>query len=119
MSNRVATASRGRAVRRRDVAAPLGAMARCRCCCRVARCGAATRRCRLPRGRSALECAPLVLIELRGGNDGLNTVVPYAEDAYKRLRPAIHLPEDQLLALDDHFALHRALAPLLPAWQAR
>jgi uncharacterized protein (DUF1501 family) len=61
----------------------------------------------------------LVLIELRGGNDGLNTVVPYAEDAYKRLRPAIHIPEDQLLALDDQFALHPALAPLLPAWQAR
>ena len=31
----------------------------------------------------------LVLIELAGGNDGLNTVVPYADPAYQRLRPGI------------------------------
>ena len=35
----------------------------------------------------------LVVLELSGGNDGLNTVVPYADDAYYRLRPQIGMPE--------------------------
>jgi len=60
----------------------------------------------------------LVLIELRGGNDALNMVIPYAEDAYARLRPMIHVPEDQLLALDDALAFHPAMAALKDSWQA-
>lgn len=54
----------------------------------------------------------LVLIQLAGGNDGLNTVVPFADPHYRRLRPNLGLPADQLLKLDDHFALHRDCAPL-------
>ncbi|MBT8145318.1 MAG: hypothetical protein KJN90_00610, partial [Gammaproteobacteria bacterium] len=38
----------------------------------------------------------LVILELSGGNDGLNTVVPYGDDAYYRHRPNIGLPKDQL-----------------------
>src|SRR5215470_13393605 len=61
----------------------------------------------------------LVLVELKGGNDGLNTVVPYADPAYYTLRPRIGVRRDDVLQLDDRTGLHPALAPLLPIWQAR
>ncbi len=51
----------------------------------------------------------LVVVELDGGNDGLNTVVPYGDDAYYRQRPKIGLPAANLRKLDDHFAFHPAL----------
>ncbi len=59
----------------------------------------------------------LILIELKGGNDGLNTVVPYADAEYYALRPRIAIARDQALPLDAHTALHPALAPLMPFWQ--
>ena len=52
----------------------------------------------------------LVVLELSGGNDGLNTVVPYADDAYYRARPGIGLPKDRLRLLDDHFGLNPGMA---------
>lgn len=61
----------------------------------------------------------LVLVELAGANDGLNTVVPWQDDAYHRLRPTLALSRDELLPLPDSaLALHRALAPLQPAFDA-
>ena len=63
----------------------------------------------------------LVVLFLRGGSDGLNMVVPYAEDAYYRARPslAIARPNDKSVkaellsvAITDHFAFHPSLAPL-------
>jgi len=51
----------------------------------------------------------LVVAELSGGNDGLNTVVPYADDAYYRLRPTIGIPEAQLLKLEDGYGFHPSL----------
>jgi uncharacterized protein (DUF1501 family) len=48
----------------------------------------------------------LVVVELSGGNDGLNTVVPFHDDAYYRHRPTISIPREQLLALDDRFGLN-------------
>tara|TARA_B100001250_G_scaffold414040_1_gene450360 strand:- start:1451 stop:2698 length:1248 start_codon:yes stop_codon:yes gene_type:complete len=48
----------------------------------------------------------LVVLELSGGNDGLNTVVPYGDDAYYRHRPEIGIPKNDLRILDDHFGLN-------------
>ncbi len=45
----------------------------------------------------------LVVLELSGGNDGLNTLVPYGDDAYYRHRPSIGIPKEELLPIDDHF----------------
>lgn len=48
----------------------------------------------------------LVLVQLAGGNDGLNTVVPFSDDTYYRLRPSLGIPAHRLLRLDDHQGLH-------------
>lgn len=61
----------------------------------------------------------LVLIELKGGNDGLNTVIPYADPQYARLRPRLAIARDQVLQLDEASGLHPSLKPLLPLWQAK
>ncbi len=60
----------------------------------------------------------LVVILLRGAVDGLNVVVPYGEEAYYAARPTIAIArpgaaEGAALALDEHFALHPALAALM------
>ena len=52
----------------------------------------------------------LVILELSGGNDGLNTVVPYGDDAYYQHRPEIGLPKSELRVLDDHFGLNGGMA---------
>ncbi|MFM9958646.1 MAG: DUF1501 domain-containing protein [Phycisphaerales bacterium] len=56
----------------------------------------------------------LVVIQLAGGNDGLNTVVPFAEPAYYKSRPAIAVPQDQVLRLSgsDGVGLHPKLNAL-------
>lgn len=60
----------------------------------------------------------LILIELKGGNDGLNTVVPYTSAQYYALRPRIAIKREQVLQLDDRYGLHPSLQPLMPLWQA-
>ncbi|MBM3395693.1 MAG: DUF1501 domain-containing protein [Betaproteobacteria bacterium] len=52
----------------------------------------------------------LVVLEMSGGNDGLNTVVPYADDAYYRLRPTIGLKPAKLRKIDDHFGFSPGMA---------
>ncbi|CAG4887708.1 DUF1501 domain-containing protein [Paraburkholderia gardini] len=61
----------------------------------------------------------LILVELKGGNDGLNTVIPYADPAYYTLRKNIGIRREQLIQLDGQTALHPALQSLIPLWQAR
>ena len=58
----------------------------------------------------------LVLLQLAGGNDGLNTIVPVTNDRYYNARPSIALREANTLRLDDDFRLHESLAPLHPMW---
>ena len=45
----------------------------------------------------------LVVLELSGGNDGLNTLVPYGDDAYYKHRPNLGIPKKELRVIDDHF----------------
>ena len=60
----------------------------------------------------------LVVIQLGGGNDGLNTVVPYADPTYYQARPTIAVAKGDMLPLSDAVGLHPALAPLKPAYDA-
>lgn len=60
----------------------------------------------------------LILIELKGGNDGLNTLIPYADAHYASLRPRIAIPREQIITLSEQAGLHPALTPLMPLWQA-
>jgi uncharacterized protein (DUF1501 family) len=59
----------------------------------------------------------LVLVELKGANDGLNTVVPFRSEAYRALRPQIGLKAEQVLPISDELGLHNALEPLMPLWK--
>ncbi len=59
----------------------------------------------------------LVLLELNGGNDGLNTVVPYDDRLYDRARPSLAVPRDRVLQLDERLGLNAALEPLMPLWR--
>jgi uncharacterized protein (DUF1501 family) len=51
----------------------------------------------------------LVVLELTGGNDGLNTVIPFKDPAYARLRPTLAVPVNQVVKVDKEIGLHPAL----------
>ena len=55
----------------------------------------------------------LVVLELSGGNDGLNTVIPYQDDEYYRVRPTLAVSKNQVLKLSDQHGLH----PNLLGWE--
>lgn len=61
----------------------------------------------------------LLLVELKGGNDGLNTLVPYADPGYRELRPGIGVARERVLPIDEKVGLHEKLEPLMEAWKAR
>ncbi|MEW4570249.1 DUF1501 domain-containing protein [Tautonia sp. JC769] len=54
----------------------------------------------------------LVVVQLAGGNDALNTVVPYRDDAYYRARPNLAIPSADVLRVDDELGLHPELVEL-------
>src|SRR5262245_24146645 len=54
----------------------------------------------------------LVVLQLDGGNDGLNTVVPYQDDAYRKARPRLQLTTSGLHKINDRIALHPSLGGL-------
>jgi uncharacterized protein (DUF1501 family) len=60
----------------------------------------------------------LVVVEMAGGNDGLNTVVPHSDDAYREARPKLGIPKSQVLQIDDQLGFHpsmKGFADLLEA----
>ncbi len=58
----------------------------------------------------------LVLVELAGANDGLNTLVPVRNDHYYRLRPNLSLAPDSVTGISDELAVHNSLNPLMALW---
>jgi uncharacterized protein (DUF1501 family) len=59
------------------------------------------------------EKAPvLVVLQLSGGNDYMNTVIPYNDPLYRDYRPRVGIPEDQILPLDNEVGLHPSMSPL-------
>jgi len=63
-------------------------------------------------GQAAVSDNVLVVLQLTGGNDGLNTVVPYTDENYRRLRPKLQLADAKLHKLDDRVGLHPSLGGL-------
>jgi uncharacterized protein (DUF1501 family) len=61
----------------------------------------------------------LVVIQLDGGNDGLNTVVPYKDDGYRKARPRLQIAEKAVLKIDDRVGFHQALAGFAKLLEAR
>ncbi|QDV39196.1 DUF1501 domain-containing protein [Tautonia plasticadhaerens] len=59
--------------------------------------------------RPEADARVLVVIQLDGGNDGINTVVPFEDDGYARHRDALRLPADRLIKIDDRLALHPSM----------
>ena len=55
----------------------------------------------------------LVVVQLAGGNDGLNTICPYADDAYYAARPGLAKRQGDLVRLDDHVGLNKAAEDLM------
>lgn len=54
----------------------------------------------------------LVILQLSGGNDGLNTVVPYGNPLYFDNRPKVGIPADQVLPINDSIGFHPAMGPM-------
>jgi uncharacterized protein (DUF1501 family) len=61
----------------------------------------------------------LVVVQLSGGNDGLNTVIPFADPAYRANRIALRIAADQVVKVDDQVGLHPQLAPLAELLEKR
>lgn len=59
----------------------------------------------------------LVVVQLSGGNDGLNMVIPLQESAYYKLRPSLAVSQDKALPLDANFGLHPAMTELAGQYQ--
>lgn len=59
----------------------------------------------------------LVVCQLSGGNDGLNTIIPYARAKYREMRPTLGIPEDKVIKVDGDLGFHPAMASLEPLFK--
>ncbi len=72
--------------------------------------------------RTAQAAAPgkdniLVVLEMTGGNDGLNTVIPYADDLYHKARPTLRQTKEMVIRLDDHVGLNSSMLGFRQMWE--
>ena len=65
---------------------------------------------------SAKSDRALVVVQLSGGNDALNTVVPYGDGLYYDWRPDVRIEPDQVLHLDDQLGLNPSMGPVKGLW---
>ncbi len=68
--------------------------------------------------QAAVDDRILVVFELSGGNDGLNTVVPYTNDLYYKLRPTLGIKPQKVRKLDDRWGLNPGALGLQRVWDA-
>lgn len=62
--------------------------------------------------KASLGYKKLVIVQLSGGNDGLNTIVPFTNDIYYKNRPGISIPKKDLIKVTDDLGFNKSLAPL-------
>lgn len=60
----------------------------------------------------------LVIVQMAGGNDGLNTLIPYTDGRYYDARPTLGIKPEQVMPLDDRIGLHPEMGPLKELWDA-
>ena len=60
----------------------------------------------------------LVVLQLTGGNDYMNTVIPHADPLYREKRPVVGVADDRIIKLNDRIGLHPEVAPLKRFWDA-
>ena len=60
----------------------------------------------------------LVIVELEGGNDGINTIVPFADPAYARSRPNLRLKPEEVLKIDPHVGFNPSMRPMADLLEA-
>lgn len=58
----------------------------------------------------------LIVVQMAGGNDGLNTVIPFTDPLYHQMRPTLGIPDAQVVPLDTRLGLHPNLKPLMQFW---
>ncbi len=74
---------------------------------------------RMAKGGKAAGDTVLVVCQLSGGNDGLNTVVPWATKKYYDLRPTLGIPEDKVLKINNELGFHPSLTGLAELYQQK
>ncbi|MDX1904483.1 MAG: DUF1501 domain-containing protein [Thermonemataceae bacterium] len=60
-------------------------------------------------GKNNFNNKKLVIIQLSGGNDGLNTIIPFENDLYYQARPRLAIPKTEVIKLSDNLGLHPAM----------
>src|SRR5712692_7270036 len=58
----------------------------------------------------------LIVVQMAGGNDGLNTVIPFSDPLYHQMRPTLSIADAKVLPIDTRLGLHPNLAPLKQIW---